>query len=225
LITRRPRRVAYSLEDMAGDGIALLDHLGIERAHVIGASMGGMIAQVMAARHPDRVLSLVSIMSTTGGRFVGQPTLRALPTLLARPPRDRQRYVEHMLAVFRKIGSPGFPADEDDLRDTIERSFDRGLSASGTGRQLAAIIAAGDRSADLRRITVPTLVIHGTDDPLVGVSGGRATARAIRGAQLMLIRGMGHSLPRGAWPQILDGIVENAARAGEVADSRSSHAA
>jgi pimeloyl-ACP methyl ester carboxylesterase len=120
-----------------------------------------------------------------------------------------------MMSVFRKIGSPGFPADEDDLRETIERSFDRGLSASGTGRQLAAIIAAGDRSSDLRRITAPTLVIHGTDDVLVGVSGGRATARAIPGAKLMLIRGMGHSLPRGAWPQILDGIVENAARADE----------
>lgn len=211
LLTRRPKRVAYTLVDMAGDGLGLLDHLGIGGAHVVGASMGGMLAQVMAARHPDRVKSLVSIMSTTGGRLVGQPALRALPLLISRPPRNREGYVEHILHVFRALGSRGFPFDEDDLREIAGRSFDRGISASGTARQLGAILAAGDRSADLRRITAPTLVIHGTDDPLVSVSGGRATARAIPGARLMLINGMGHELPRGAWPQILDPIVANAA--------------
>jgi pimeloyl-ACP methyl ester carboxylesterase len=206
---------------MARDGLSVLDHLGIERAHIVGASMGGMIAQLMAARHPERVLSLVSIMSTTGGRFVGQPTLRALPLLLGRPPRNRDAYIEHMVAVFRKLGRDGFPFDEDDLRDILGRSYDRGLSASGTARQLGAILAGGDRRADLRRITAPTLVIHGTADPLVAVSGGRATARAIPGARLMLIEGMGHSLPRGAWPQILDGIVCNAAQADQSSASTS----
>lgn len=217
LLRRRPRRIAYTLADMAGDGAGLLEQLGIETAHVVGASMGGMIGQVMAARHPERVLSLVSIMSTTGSRWVGQPAMRVYPYFLRRPPAGREAYVERTVRLFRAIGSRGFERDDAELRELAGVSFDRGASPAGTARQLAAIIGSGKRISELRRISVPTLVIHGTADPLVAASGGRATARAIPGARLMLIEGMGHDLPRGAWPRILDGIVDNAARAGEPA--------
>jgi pimeloyl-ACP methyl ester carboxylesterase len=215
MLTRRPRNLAYTLDDMADDGIRLLDELGIARAHVVGASMGGMIAQVMAGRHPDRVLSLTSIMSTTGNGRVGQPALRVYPFFLGRLPRDRDAYVERIVKLFRVVGSPGFERDEDDLRTMAGASYDRDPKPSGTPRQLAAIMAAGDRTADVKRIEAPTLVIHGTDDRLVSSSGGVATVRAIRGARLMLVEGMGHDLPEGAWPRIIDGIVENAARAAE----------
>jgi pimeloyl-ACP methyl ester carboxylesterase len=220
LLSRRPRDLAYTLDDMADDGIRLLDELGIERAHVAGASMGGMIAQVMSARHPDRVLSLTSIMSTTGARFAGQPSPRVLPYLLGAPPRDEDSYVKRAEALFGVIGSPGFERDDDDFRELARTSFRRGLSAAGTGRQLAAIIGARDRTADLKRITAPTLVIHGTADKMIAPSGGKATAKAIRGARLMMIEGMGHDLPPGVWPQIVDGIAENAARADEPDERR-----
>jgi pimeloyl-ACP methyl ester carboxylesterase len=223
LITRRIKRAAYTLDDMADDGIRLLDCLGIESAHVVGASMGGMIAQMMAARHPARVLSLTSIMSTTGNRWKGQPALRVMPLLLSKPPRTKEESVERVLKVFKLVGSPGFDRDEDDLRSIAELAYDRGGSTAGPGRQLAAIIASGDRTAKLSRIDAPTLVIHGTKDILVRPSGGKATARAIRGAKLLLIDGMGHDLPRGAWPRIVGAIAENAARAG--ADATRSAAA
>jgi len=215
LVTRRLRHVAYTLDDMADDGMRLLDCLGIERAHVVGASMGGMLAQVMAVRHPDRVVSLVSIMSTTGNRWRGQPALRAYPFLLAPPPRSKEDSVRRVMRVFEIVGSPGFDRDLDDLRSLAELSYDRGGSPAGFGRQLAAILAAGDRTASLSRITAPTLVIHGTRDRLVSPSGGKATARAIPGARLMMIDGMGHDLPRAAWPRIVDAIVENTRRAVE----------
>jgi pimeloyl-ACP methyl ester carboxylesterase len=202
---------------MAEDGIGLLDHLGIERAHIVGVSMGGMIAQTMAARHPERVLSLASIMANTGSRWSGQPSPAMYPYLLRKPPRDREGYIQHGIDLFHKIGSPGFPRDDEQLREIAARSFDRGLNPAGSGRQLAAIIASGDRTPLLRTITAPTVVIHGTADKLVPASGGRATAKAIRGARLVMIEGMGHDLPRGAWPQMLDAIEENAARAGEPA--------
>jgi pimeloyl-ACP methyl ester carboxylesterase len=214
LIRRRPRAPAYTLDDMAGDAAGLLDALAIDSAHVVGASMGGMIAQTLAANRPERVRSLVSIMSSVGSRWSGQPALRAYPMFLRRPPRDREGYVESVTRLFRLIGSPGFPRDENAVRELLGRSYDRGVSAAATGRQMAAILASGNRMAALRRIHAPTLVIHGTADRLVSVSGGRATARAIPGARLMLIEGMGHDLPRGAWPRIVDGIVDNAARAG-----------
>jgi pimeloyl-ACP methyl ester carboxylesterase len=213
LLRRRPRQLAYTLRDMAGDGVGLLDRLGVERAHVVGASMGGMIAQAMAADRPERVASLTSIMSTTGSRLVGQPAMAVYPILLRRPPADRQGYVDSVARVFDAIGSPGFERDLEALRELAGRSHDRGVSAAGTGRQLAAIVASGNRTADLRRIQAPTLVIHGTKDRLIRPSGGRATARAIPGARLMTIEGMGHDLPRGAWPRIVDGIVDNARRA------------
>jgi pimeloyl-ACP methyl ester carboxylesterase len=210
LLRRRPRRLAYTLDDMADDAAGLLEHLEIERAHVVGASMGGMIAQVLAARRPERVASLVSIMSSVGSRWSGQPAFRVYPLLLRPLPRDRDAYIKAAEKVFRVIGSPGFPRDEAQVRDLLGRSYDRGLTAAGTGRQMAAILASGNRTAALRRITAPTLVIHGTADKLVSVSGGRATARAIPGARLMVIEGMGHDLPRGAWPRFVEGIAANA---------------
>jgi len=213
MISRRPGRLAYTLEDMAGDGIGILDHLGIEQAHVTGASMGGMIAQVMAARHPERVLSLVSIMSTTGSQRVGRTSARVYPFLMGRAPKDRAAHVARLVKLFGVIGSPGFERDQAQLREMAGLSFDR-ASASGTAgmlRQLAAIVGAGNRTADLRRIQAPTLVIHGAADPMIAPSGGRATARAIPGARLLVIEGMGHDLPRDAWPQIIDGIVQNVA--------------
>ena len=214
-LLRRDRRAAsYTLEDMAADGIGVLDHLGIERAHVMGASMGGMIVQTLAARFPDRVLSLVSMMSNTGARWSGQPSPRLYHVLLKNPPRDRAGYQEHAVWVFSKIGSPGFERDDEDLRRIAGMSYDRGINPAGSARQLAAIIHSGDRTPLLRTITAPTLVIHGDRDKLVPPSGGRATARAIPGARLLLIRGMGHDIPRGAWPMMFDAIEQNAARAG-----------
>jgi pimeloyl-ACP methyl ester carboxylesterase len=214
LALRDRKAASYTLDDMADDAIGLLDHLGIERAHVVGASMGGMIAQTIAIRHPDRVLSLVSIMSNTGARLTGQPALGVLPIFLKRAPRTREGYVDHIVQLFDTIGSPGFERDEAELRELQNRAFDRGIDPAGTSRQLAAIMASGNRAPKLRRLDVPTLVIHGKADRLVNPSGGRATAKAIPGARLLLIDGMGHDLPRGAWPQIVEAIAENAARAG-----------
>ena len=214
LLLRDKRAARYSLADMAADGIGLLDRLGIERAHVAGASMGGMIAQTMAARHPDRVLSLASIMSNTGHIWKGTPGLRIYPVFLRRPAANREGAVESFVSVFRLIGSPGFPFDEAETRKAAELSYDRGYNPAGSGRQLAAIIAAGDRTAELRGITAPTVVIHGTKDKMVRPSGGRATAAAIPGSRLVEIEGMGHDLPRGAWDRMVDAIVANAQRAG-----------
>ena len=219
LMTRDPRAAAYTLEDMADDAVGLLDQLAIDSAHVVGASMGGMIAQVVALRHPDRVLSLTSIMSNTGARRSGQPALRLYPLFVRRAPHDRDGFVEHVVRMFKAIGSPAFPLDEDAVRDGAARAYDRGLSAAGAGRQLAAVLAAQDRTLALRRLRVPTLVIHGTADRLVAPSGGRRTARAIPGARLLMIEGMGHDLPREAWPRLVDAIAENAARGTQAPDA------
>jgi pimeloyl-ACP methyl ester carboxylesterase len=213
LLRRDKRAASYTLDDMAGDGAGLLDHLEIEAAHVVGASMGGMIAQTMAARHPDRVLSLVSWMSNTGSRWSGQPSPLIWPILVKPPPRGREQYVEHAVRVFSKIGSPDFARDNDDLRRIAGMSYDRGLNPAAGARQLAAIIHSGDRTPLLRTITAPTLIVHGSKDRMVPASGGRATARAIPGARLLIVKGMGHDMPRAAWPQILDAIERNAARA------------
>ena len=179
--------------------------------------MGGMIAQALAGRHPGRVRSLVSIMSTTGNRWRGQPAVRIYPYLLARPPRTKQEGIERLARLFRVIGSPGFERDEDELRAMASLAWDRDSSRTGTARQLAAIVASGDRTSRLGSISAPTVVLHGTKDRLVSPSGGRATAKAIPGARLVRIEGMGHDLPRGAWPQIIGAITENAARAGQPA--------
>jgi pimeloyl-ACP methyl ester carboxylesterase len=223
LLLRDKAAAAYSLADMAADGIGLLDHLGIARAHVAGASMGGMIAQTMAARFPDRVLSLASIMSNTGHRWKGLPGLRVYPIFMRRPADNREGAIESTVSTFRLIGSPGFPFHEEELRRVAQLSYDRGYNPAGTARQLAAILAAGDRVEELRRITAPTVVIHGTRDRMVRPSGGRETAKAIAGARLVEIDGMGHDLPLGAWDRIIDAIVSNTRRAD--ASSRSAAAA
>jgi pimeloyl-ACP methyl ester carboxylesterase len=210
LVTRRPRDPAYTLDDMADDAAGLLDALGVEAADVVGASMGGMIAQTMAVRHPAKVRSLTSIMSTTGSQRVGQPSPRVLPFLLKAPPTDREEAIERVVRLFGLIGSPGFERDLAATRDLAGRSLDRSTDRTGAGRQLAAIMASGNREKALRSITAPTLVIHGTDDRMVNVSGGKATAKAIPGARLELIRGMGHDLPRGASDQIVGLIATHA---------------
>jgi pimeloyl-ACP methyl ester carboxylesterase len=213
LLLRDKRAASYTLEDMALDVVGLLDHLEIDRAHVVGASMGAMIAQTVAAKHPGRVLSLVSIMGSTGARWSGLPRLGAARVLLSAPQADREDYVEQVRKTFAIIGSPGFDRDDADLRELAGTAFDRGRNPAGASRQLAAILAGGDRTPALRHITAPTLVIHGSADPLVRPSGGRATAKAIHGARLVEIQGMGHDLPRQTWPQVIDAITENAARA------------
>ena len=198
---------------MADDAFGLLDHLGVEAAHVMGASMGGMIAQTMALARPERVLSLTSIMSTTGERRAGRPKLRVWGVLMRQAPRDREAYIESFVKTFRLIGSSGFPRDNDRLRELAAATYDRGHHTAGTGRQLAAILASGDRTARLRSLAVPTTVIHGRDDPLVPFRGGRATAAAIPNARLIAVPGMGHDLPREVWPQLIDAVVETAGRA------------
>ncbi|MEA2411021.1 MAG: hypothetical protein QOC77_1582 [Thermoleophilaceae bacterium] len=213
LLTRSKKPARYRLEDMADDAHGLLRELDLAPAHVIGASMGGMIAQTLAARHPEDVLSLTSIMSNTGSIWTGRPAIRLYPLFLRRPTEGREAAIERTMNVFAAIGSRGLPRNDDLIRDMAEQSWDRDHDPIGPGRQLAAIIASGNRTKDLKRIKAPTLVIHGTDDRMVGVSGGRATARAIRGAKFMKVKGMGHDMPRAAWPQLIDGIVANAERA------------
>src|SRR3954469_7747211 len=215
LVRRDKRAASYQLSDMANDGIAILDHLGIAKAHVVGASMGGMIAQTLVGQHADRALSPTSIMSNTGAMWSGQPKLGVMSVLLGKVPTDREAYLERIVKLFTMIGSPGFPPDEEELRKRAGMAYDRGINPAGSARQLAAIIASGDRPPMLAKITAPTLVIHGDGDKLVAPSGGKATARAIPGARLLVVEGMGHDLPRAVWPRIVDAIVENAARAGE----------
>jgi len=199
------RSAPYSLGDLADDAAKLLDALGIERAHLVGASMGGMIVQEFAIRYPHRVRTLTSIMSTTGARHVGLPSPRAALAMLAPGPRTREEYVTQLVRTSKLIGSPGYPFDEEHFRQRAERTYERGLNPAGVFRHLAAILSARDRTSDLRRLALRALVIHGTADPLVHVSGGRATARAL-GADLDLIPGMGHDLPREVWPRVIAGI-------------------
>jgi len=213
LLLRSRRAAHYTLGDMAADTSALLTRLELAPAHVIGASMGGMIAQTLAARYPQKVRSLVSIMSSTGSMRTGQPSPRVYRIFLARAPRGREAFIAHTERVFATIGSSALPRDPGDMRKLAASSYDRDHDPSGPGRQLAAIIAAGDRTAEVRRITAPTLVIHGTADPLVAPSGGRATARAVKGAKLLNIEGMGHDLPRAVWPRLIDAIAEHTAMA------------
>lgn len=214
LFLGRREGAAYLLPDMARDAIGLMDHLGIESAHVVGASMGGMIGQTLAIEHPQRVRSLVSIMSTTGSRRVGTPTLKAFGLMLAEAPRYRDGYVERVLKTFKVIGSPAYPADEGRLREIAGRMYDRSHNPRGILRQMHAITASGDRTAGLRKLRLPVGVIHGTRDPLVRPSGGRATARAVPGARLRIVEGMGHDLPRELWPIFADEIADTAARVG-----------
>jgi pimeloyl-ACP methyl ester carboxylesterase len=204
----------YTLADMAGDAVGLLDALGVGAAHVVGASLGGMIAQTMAIRSPGWVRSLASLMSTTGRRGVGRTSPRVLRHVLARPPRTEAEAVERKVRVLTSVGSTRFAQDTDELRRVSALALARDPQArDGRRRQHRAVRAAGDRTDALRQVRVPTVVVHGTADPMCHPSGGRATAEAVPGARLVLVPGMGHDLPRGAWPQLVRAVVDNARRA------------
>jgi pimeloyl-ACP methyl ester carboxylesterase len=212
---RLPLRPPYSLNDMAADAIGLIDALGIVQVHVVGASMGGMIAQVLAARFPQRVLSLTSIMSSSGNPRLSWPKRDALKALLSRPedPRNPEIVIEHLARVFGVIGSPAFPADPAELRERVGRAVHRSYYPDGVARQLLAVIAAGDRRKLLGTIVAPTLVIHGAADPLVPLDAGEDTARNIPGSRLMVIDGMGHDLPPALYEQLAGAIAAHCARA------------
>jgi pimeloyl-ACP methyl ester carboxylesterase len=214
MLRGRRSTAPYLLTDMAKDAFGLMDHLEIESAHVVGASMGGMIAQTMAIQGPERVRSLVSVMSTTGNRWIGSPTLRAWRVLLARFPRNRDEYIARAFRAFGTLGSPGFPMDRKRLAELAGGMYDRSHNPAGIVRQMHAISASGDRTAALRRLDLPTTVVHGDSDPLIRPAAGRATARAIPGARLRMIEGMGHDLPRAVWPTFVEEIAATAAQAG-----------
>ena len=200
----------YTIEDMADDAVGLLDALGIEKAHICGMSMGGMIAQAVAINHPRRVLSLISIYSTTGNPELPQPTPEALGILLTPPPEEREANIAHTMKLFRTIAGPGFPFDEEWHRKLASQAYDRAFYLPGVARQFVAIWTQKNRKPALASVSVPTLVIHGADDPLVPVEGGKDTAEAVPEAELKIIEGMGHDLPHsGAWPQIIDAIVDH----------------
>lgn len=204
----------YTLSDMAADVIGLVDHLGWDRVHVVGASMGGMIAQHLGFEHGARLASLTSIMSTTGARrytLLTRPA--ALKALMGKPPRTADESAEYAVSLFKAIGGPGFAADEEALRRNGRLAFERKPSPRGFCRHFAAIGASGDRTARLATIRTPTLVFHGAADPLIAVAGGRATARAIPGARLEVVDGMGHHMPPGVWDRMVGAITANAARA------------
>jgi pimeloyl-ACP methyl ester carboxylesterase len=201
----------YTMADMAADGIAVLDALGIDKAHIVGASMGGMIVQRMAINHPDRVLSVTSIMSTTGDRSVGAPSPEAMTALLTPPPADREAYLDQTAANWKLFSGPHY--DEARSRARGARSYDRMFHPKGAGFQMAAIMTDGDRTAELANVRCPALVIHGRMDPLVGLSGGEATAAAIPGAELLVLDEMGHDVPLPLVPEIVAAIAKVAARA------------
>ena len=208
----------YTLDDLAADGFALLDHLGIERAHVTGISMGGMIAQTMALAAPDRVLSLTSIMSSTGRRTVGWQDPRLLPMLVASRHRSREAYVDQSARLWKVIGSPLYPDTTEAVRARAAETWDRGINPAGVARQMVAVLSQPDRSRALRSLRMPTLVIHGTHDKMVHVSGGRATSRAVPGSELLLVPGMGHDVPVKLHRTFVEAIARNAARARRSAD-------
>jgi len=189
-------RVPYRMADLAADAFGLLDHLGIESAHVVGVSMGGMIVQTMAIARPARVRSLTSVMSTTGKRTVGWQHPAVMPAMIASRGAGREAYVRASTTMWRLIGSPAYPQTREEVEREAVETYDRGVSASGVMRQMLAILTQPNRSQGLRSLRVPTLVVHGLADKMVHVSGGRATAAAIPGAELLLIDGMGHDLPR-----------------------------
>jgi pimeloyl-ACP methyl ester carboxylesterase len=205
-----PVEAPYKIGDMAQDSVGLMDALGIKSAHLVGASMGGMIAQEVAISFPQRVRSLTSIMSTTGNPKLPAPTREAAAMLMAPPPTTKEEYFERHAKLWKVLRGGSFPEDEALDRARAERNFARGLYPAGTGRQLRAILASGSRKERLRQVTAPTLVIHGTVDPLVRPEGGKDTAASIPGAKLLMIEGMGHALPIPMWPEIIDAIDKHA---------------
>jgi pimeloyl-ACP methyl ester carboxylesterase len=205
-------RAPYTLVDMAEDGLAVLDALGIDSANVCGISMGGMIAQTLAVTHPDRVRSLTSIMSTTGRRTVGWQHPSVMPTLLSKG-GGKDAYVKSSVATWKLIGSPAYPETEDAVRRRAAETYDRGVTAAGVARQMLAVITQPNRTKTLGRVTVPTTVIHGLADKMVHVSGGRATSMAVPGSELILIDGMGHDLPADLWETYVAAIRRTADRA------------
>lgn len=208
---RLPVRPAYTLADMAADGIGLLDHLGIAQAHIVGASMGGMISQHIAARYPERVLSLTSIMSTTGNPRLPRANKEAMAVLANRPMSgDPEAMIAYSVRAARVIGSPAYPAAEERLQRRVRHDFERGWYPQGVARQMAAIVADGDRRSMLATIKAPTLVIHGEADPLVPLAGGKDTAANIPGARLLTIPGMGHDLPLALVDTLADAVAGHA---------------
>jgi pimeloyl-ACP methyl ester carboxylesterase len=205
-----PVAAPYKLRDMAEDVTGLMDVLGIPSAHLVGASMGGMIAQEMAISFPQRVRSLTSIMSTTGNPKVPPPTREAAAVLMAPPPATKEEYFVRFAQTWKILRVGSFPQDEALDRARAERTYGRGLNPAGVGRQLRAILASGSRKARLAQVKAPTLVIHGTVDPLVHPDGGKDTAASIPGAKLLMIEGMGHALPIPMWPEIIDAIDKHA---------------
>ena len=200
----------YTIEDMAADAIGLLDALGIEKAHICGMSMGGMIAQTIALNYPTRILSLISIYSRTGDPEEPQPKPEAMEFLLTPAPAEREAYIEFGVKLFNAISGPEFAYDNEWLQKHLAKAYDRSYCPQGTARQLVAVLAQKNRKPALKSLQTPTLVIHGADDPLVPVGCGRNTAAAIPGAKLMIVDGMGHDLPHGgAWPQIIDAIIDH----------------
>ena len=211
MMLRLPVRPAYRLADMAADGVALLDHLGIDRAHIVGVSMGGMISQHIAARYPERVLSLTSIMSSSGNPKLPRANREAMAVLANRPMSgDPEDMIAYSVRAARVIGSPAYPAEEERLQRRVRGDFERGWYPQGVARQMAAIVADGDRRALLKSITVPTLVVHGEADPLVPLAAGKDTAANIPGARLMTIPGMGHDLPLALVDTLADAVAGHA---------------
>jgi pimeloyl-ACP methyl ester carboxylesterase len=203
---RQPVETAYTLDEMAEDAVAVLDALELDSAHVVGASMGGMIAQTLVLRHPDRVRSLTSVMSTTGNPDLTLPNPEALAALMQPRVQEREGAIEQAVSLQRMIGGTGFPFDVERTRRLVAQSHDRSFYPVGISRQIAAIMASGNRAPALASVEAPTLVVHGDADPLIPLEGGRDTARAIPGAELLVIEGLGHELPPQVWPRIIDAI-------------------
>ena len=199
-------KAPYFLDDMAADASGLLDALNIPKANLLGVSMGGMIAQAFAIRYPDKLRSLVSIMSTTGDPTVGNPRPEAMAALMVPPPTTRDQAMDSSVQAWKALGSPGYDFDEKRTREKAARAFDRAFHPAGVARQLAAVISSPDRTAALGSVIAPTLVIHGEDDPLVDPSGGKATAAAIPGASLWLVPGMGHEIPPALFNEVADRV-------------------
>ncbi|MGH3493927.1 MAG: alpha/beta fold hydrolase [Sciscionella sp.] len=213
LVAGRHYHPPYTMSDLADDALGVLDLLGVRRAHLVGISLGGMVAQTIAVEHPDRVQSLVSLMASTGRRTVGWQSLRIFPALLSPPAASREEYVERSMRTSRLIGSPAYPPAPAELREQAADTYDRGVPEQAVLHQVLAYLTQPDRTNALHRVSAPTLVLHGLADPMVHVSGGRATAQAIPGAELVLVPGMGHDLPQQLWPLFVDALAGTAQRA------------